>query len=453
MPERRSHLELLAQLYPRGTPELLTVSESSPHYSFAAFVVEPPELDQVASPIVRGGAESSLASGPGGWWDGLRARTAPAGPGEPITLSAGLWVPRQLWGRFRCPGAGEGGELLLDGVGIDARTVRPITRGVHRIDIRLGKSPSLPIYLEEAVDKGEFQGVPAANVLGPEVAMRPAFEPETVMPYAGYDAPVPIVKLDTAFLDSLAVSPSGEIGSLWAYQRRWKFALSPPGGGAEGVWELARPEEHSERSNIAFAGAHIALLDFPNLWLLDRSGRVLWKKDLRPRISEAHDLAANEIGELFVSASAPAGIHVFSPDGEPEAVLLYPQFGPSWMPMKASVPYRGPVAALDYGGKIRVFEQASPSHWRVVRSQPGLYELESKLFQIREDGWLFARAWGWPEVLVFDELLKRRIARDPAHDLSTFDMGTRFLGFDRSGSLYIYRDGDGRVFRLARRAE
>jgi hypothetical protein len=453
-PERRSHAELLSQLYPRATPERLKISESFRQYNFVAFVVDPPDLNEVMSPLVRVGAESSLATSPGGWWDGREARTAPARPGEASTVSVGLWVERQRWSRLRCPGAGEGSELLLDGLPLDAGAARPITRGVHRIDIRLGKSPSLPLYLEEVVDRGEFRRSPAASVLGPEVATRAAFAPETVVPYAGYDSPVPVATFDKAFLASLAISPLGEIGSLWAHESRWKIALSPPCGGSVVVWEIQRPEERSERSCIAFAGAHIALLNFPNLWLLDRSGRVLWKKDLRPRISGAHDLAANEAGELFVSASAPAGIHVFSPDGEPETTLLYPQFGPSWEPMKASVPYRGPVAALDYGGKIRVFERASPPQWRVVRSQPGLYSLESKLFQIREDGWLFARVWGWPpEVLVFDESLKRRIARDPAHDLSTFDMGTRFLGFDRSGSLYIYRDGDGRVFRLAQRAE
>ena len=78
--------------------------------------------------------------------------------------------------------------------------------------------------------------------------------------------------------------------------------------------------------------------------------------------------------------------------------------------------------------------------------------MDRQRFQVREDGWLFVRVLDQPEFLVFDRALNRRIAEDPAHDLSGFDVGSHFLGFDRSGNLYVYRDADGTVWKLPRRA-
>ncbi len=449
VPERRSHAELLAQLYPRVRPERHVVAESPRQYNFVAFVVETADLREAMSPLVRRGAGSGLAAGPAGWWDGWEARVAPA-QGNGVIVSAGLWIRGLQWSRFRCPGAGEGGRILLEGAPLDKDTVRPVTRGVHRIDILLGKSPSLPLYVEEGSQTGSFRRFPNEDILGPEVSARPAFAPETVLRYAGYEAPVRVAAPEKTYLASLAVAPSGEIGVLWAYESHWRVALYSPGGKEVG-WEVPRPEERSEYSRLAFAGEHIALLNFPNLLLLDRTGRVLFKRDLRPQIQGSNDLGANEAGELFLSAIPPAGVHVLSPDGDRITTLLNPEFGPSWTPAKVSVPFRGPVAVLDLGGKIRVFERASPSEWRMARTQPGLYTLDSRLFQVREDGWLFARVWDRQEFLVFDRTLNRRIAEDPTHDLSFLETGRQLLGFDRSGNLYIYRDRDGQVCKLARR--
>lgn len=451
MPERKSHADILTQLYPRVPPRRLVVSGLPRHYNLLAFVVEERDLREASSPLVTVGAGGGVTPGPGGWWEGRDVRMARAAPAEGATISAGLWVRGQRLSGFRSPGAGEGGSVLLDGERLDASAVRPITRGVHRIDIRLGKSPRLPLSVEESTEGGPFHPFPNEDILAPEVASRSVFAPETVLPYQGYDAPVPVAALDGQFLASLAVSPSGELGVLWAYESHWKVALYPPGG-KEVTWDVPRPAERSEYSRLAFAAERIALLNSPNLILLDRGGRVLFKKDLRPKIEGAHDLGANEAGELFLASTPPGGVHVFSPEGQPMTTLRYPEFGPNWAPDRISVPFRGPVAVFDRAGKIRVFERVSPLEWRMARTQPGLYSLDSRRFQVREDGWLFARVLDRSEFLTFDRALNRRIAQNPAHDLSIFDTGSQLLGFDRSGNLYIYRDGDGRVWRLPKRA-
>ena len=449
-PEKKPHAELLARLYPQVNPEWHVVSESPRRVAFVAFPVDAASLNEVTSPLVLGAVESGLAQTALEWWEGRKTRVAPA-PGRGVTVSAGLWIRGLQWSRFRCPGAGEGSQIRLDGVAFGEGAPRPITRGVHRIDIRLGESPQLPLYLEQESERGPFQRFPNEDVLGPEVAARPAFAPESVVPYPGYDPPARVATLDPRFLASLAVSPSGEIGVLWAYENRWKVALYPPGG-QEITWEVRRPEERSEYSRLAFAGERIALLNSPNLFLFDRAGRELFRKNLRPQIEAAHDLGANEAGELFLSATSPPGLHVLSPEGERIAVLVNPEFGPSWAPAKASVPFRGPVAVLDFAGKIHVFERTAQGQWRRTRSQPGLYSLQSQLFQIREDGWLFARVWDRQEFLVFDRALNRRVAEDLAHDLSYLDTGSQLVGFDRIGSLYFYHEGDGWVWKLDRRS-
>ncbi|HEY3123231.1 MAG TPA: glycosyltransferase family 39 protein, partial [Thermoanaerobaculia bacterium] len=219
-PERRSHVELLSELYPRVAAQRHVFSESPRQYNFVAFVVERASLYEAMSPLVQGGNTVSNPNGPAAWWEGREVRAVNAAPSTTITVSAGVWIPRQRWSRFRVPGAGEGSRVLLDGTLLDERAVRPITRGVHRIEIQLGKSPRLPLYLEEAAETEDYRRFPPESVLAPELATRSAFAPETVVPYPGYDPPMPLTALERAFFADLTVSPSGELGSLWAYENR-----------------------------------------------------------------------------------------------------------------------------------------------------------------------------------------------------------------------------------------
>lgn len=447
--DKKSHTDLLDQVFPRAARERRRVSESPSQYDFVAYVVETADLREATSPLVFGGAAERLAANPERWWEGREARLASAAPTDAVRVSAGLWIRGQKRSGFRCPNAGQGSRILLDGIPLEPDAVRLMTRGVHRIDIRLGTLPRPPLYLEEAADGGAYKRFPNEDVLGPGLATRPAFAAETILPYPGYDAPVPVASPDRPFLASIAVSPSGQVGVLWAYENRWKLTLYLPGG-KEATWEVARPQERSEYSRLAFAGERIALLNFPNLFLLDRSGRVLFKKDLRPQFEGGNGLGANEAGELFLVAPRSTGVPVFSPEGEHITTLLCPDFGPGLGPVEVSVPFRGPVGVLDNMAKFRVFEKVSPREWRVARTSSGRYELYSGA-QVRQDGWLFARIQERPEVLVFDQAMNRRIAQDPAHDLSSFDTGIQLVGFDRDGNLYVYREGDGKVWKLARR--
>src|SRR5204862_6832993 len=100
------------------------------------------------------------------------------------------------------------------------------------------------------------------------------------------------------------------------------------------------------------------------LFLLDSSGRVLFKKDLSHQIEGAIGLGANEAGEFFLIVPRSAGVHVFSPEGEHITTLLCPEFGPGWAPIEVSVPFRGPIGVREDMGKFRVFESVSPREWR-----------------------------------------------------------------------------------------
>ena len=447
--DKRPHTDFLAQVFPGAARERHRVSDSPSQYDFVAYIVESADLREATSPLVLGGVGDRPAANPRGWWEGREARLESAAPTDGLTVSAGLWIRGQKRSRFRCPNAGEGSRILLDGIPLEQDAVRLITRGIHRIDIRLGTLPRLPLYLEEAADGGTYQRFPNEDVLGPGLAERPAFAAETILPYPGYNAPVPVASPDKPFLASFAVSPSGQVGVLWAYESRWKVTLYLPSG-KEATWEVARPQERTEYSRLAFAGERIALLNFPYLFLLDSSGRVLFKKDLRPQIDDGNGFGANEAGEFFLIVPRSGGVHVFSPEGEQITTLLCPEFGPGWAPVEVSVPFRGPVGVLDDVGKFRVFENVSPREWRVARTSSGRYEL-FRGAQVRQDGWLFSRVQEKQEVLVFDEEMNRRIAQDPANDLSSFDIRNQLVGFDRDGNLYFYREGDGKMWKLARR--
>ncbi|MEP6995636.1 MAG: hypothetical protein ABI968_14020, partial [Acidobacteriota bacterium] len=445
---RKRHRELLVQTYPGQELEHLKVSSSDDgRFNFTVMTVDTETLKDNQCPVVTLPGGSATEAGPADWWEGVKVRIRrDGGPSAPIAVSAGLWVPEMRRSALRIIGAGDGAALFLDGTPLAENEIRPLVRGIHRVDVTLGTAPRLPLRLEVALDGRTFEPVRSADVTSPRLASLPLLAPEPVLFYPGFDAPVPVVSLGTDFLSDLAVSPEGSIVAARGLREKLELELYPAGGGPSAVWSQPRPPgETPYHTSVSFVGDNeVALLSWPHLYIYDRKGKPRREIDLKPMMQGAEDLAANEEGEIFVVSASRRGVVVLAPDGH-ETALLRPKGTSDWQPGSLSAAHRGPVAVLDNEIRIRIFEK-TPSGWEETRVRPGEYATGPNAYAIGVDGWLFSQNAGTEESLVFDRELTRRVVADPAQDLARYHPGNRFLGFDREGRLYT--EANGRVVKF-----
>ncbi len=264
--------------------------------------------------------------------------------------------------------------------------------------------------------------------------------------YPGFGAPSPVVSLSPEFLSDLAVSPDGSIIAARGLREELKLELYPARGGSPTVWSQPRPpHETSFHTSVTFVGDNaVALLSWPHLYVYDRQGRLQREIDLKPLMYGAEDLAANEEGEIFVVSASRHAAVVLSPEGQ-ETAVLQPKGISGWMPGTLSTAHHGAVAVLDNENRIHAFEK-KPSGWEETSVQPGQYAIGSNGYAMRADGWLFSQDLNSQESLVFDRERRRRLVVDPFRDPGPYNVGARFLGFDREGRLYT--EANGKVVRF-----
>lgn len=446
-PERKTRLEILEQVWAGRTFRHLQIFSPNALRNFTAVTIDGETLRETRSPVVTA-PEAGAEIPPADWWDGVEVRVKRDNtPSAPATVSAGFWIPEQRWISLRFRGAGAGAKLLLDEVRLDDEESRPVTRGIHRVDLTLGTSPELPLKLEMATNGRAFEAVRPFDITSPRLAAVPALAGEPVLLYPGFDPPDRVVDAEPQFLSDAAISPEGSVAIVRALRDAWKVEVHPPGGGPPKVWEQPkRAGETANRTTITFIGEkNVAFASWPHLFVFDRQAKLQKEIDLTSVCQDARGLAGNELGEIFVLSPSRYGIVVLSLDGR-ETGFLQPKDTPKWLPMTLSASYRGPVAVRDSADRIRVFEKG-PSGWEAVRVQPGEYAVTEFRYSIRSDGWLFSQDSNTREAVVFDRELKRRVSLDPIQDLSRFELGNKFLGFDRAGRLYT--ENNGRVTRIA----
>ena len=443
---RREKRELLSQLYPDRPFRHLRVSERQ-DYNFAALTVAREEAEACQKPVVTL-SDSGSGMDPSAIWQEVptvvrRDATARA-PG----IAAGLWVPDLRRVMFRFAGAGEGHRLLLDGEPHPDGEVRPLTRGIHRLDLTLGASPRLPLRLEASVNGRGFETVRPEDVTSPRLASLPALRAEPALPYPGFDPPVPAATVETSFLSGIAVGPDGAIATVHSRADEWRLDIHSPDGGPPVSFRQPRPAgEAQTRAALTFVGeSDLALLAWPHLFVFGRDGRPRREIGLASLCRGAEDVGGNEAGELFVLSEWPRTVLVLSEDGRETARLAPREGAESWHPVRVSASLRGPVAVRDTAGRITLFEKRPGAGWFELRVEPVRYAIDEERFTVRSDGWLFALDSAAHEWVVFDREGKRRVARERFDDPSRFPPPHRFLGFDREGRFFVAAEG--RVSKL-----
>lgn len=468
VPENQRKIEILKELYPGASVAEEHHTPEHPWYDFIALETNAEATKLLRKPVAMAiGEPERLPDDPQGWWDPVEVRfltaTSTAVPEAPkVTLSAGLWVKEQSWESFRVVNGGKPADLRLDGRPLETDQMIPLTGGFHRIDIGLRPPWDFPLKLRSRTDeKKDYQTVPSERLAAPGVSEVAGLAAQGFVPYSGFHPPERVATVQKGFEADFAISPSGKTAMVGVFASDWRVQVFQSNGTKTAEWGHPIPVDVARRGClIAFAGEErIVVVDWrwPMLLVYNLAGEIVTEIEVPPSVDVAYDIAANQEGEIFIASAANHCVLHLSLEGEELGRLTPPGHAGSqqWRPYQVSVPLRGPVAVGDYIGEIHVFEAdgASPKRRRWAKVIPPQSEGGGPLFQIRQDGWIFMRYWDQVEFRVLDDQGRRRIAEQPAHDLSKLLINKcrQILGFDREENLYVWHEAGHEILRLAPR--
>ncbi|MGE5237122.1 MAG: glycosyltransferase family 39 protein [Acidobacteriota bacterium] len=461
LPGSDRKLELLASLFPDAPRVSRRPVPDTRGFDFVAVEVDWDAFAAVTSPDVTlvGGAGAAAAGAVP--WLGREARTVSrpsSGPGA-ASVHAGLFVARQSWTTFRLspsvPAA-----LTLDGRPAGPHAALPLTRGVHRLDIRLDALPASPLSLLHRVEgEDQFSAVPQELIVAPGLADIGLLRAGQVASFPGFLPPRPVGTTPRGVFTHVAVSPGGRFASLNIDADGWTVTVLDREGRTLGHWARREPGRSSvDASAIAFVGDDlVAVLDRDVVARFDAHGRPLGDFKLPFEAGGEEDLAGSLSGGLFAVSGPAAFVAIVGQDGTEVGRLSPPPevVHGRWSPMRVKAAPRGVVAVLDVTGALHVFRRGpSPGGvetgaWRWVRVCEPTWIGMPAVFSVREDGWVFAfypDIWAWR---VLDEAGVQHIAATD-RDLDTLLRYnfTHLAGFDAAGNLWTWYDGTATAYRL-----